>query len=43
MFLVHTVGMTAFNPTFTVDFCLLAMGSFGNCMWGISKLADNAG
>jgi hypothetical protein len=37
--LLHIIGMTSFNTTFTVGFCFLAMERFENYMWAMSKLS----
>ena len=37
--LLHIIGMTAFNTTFTVGFCFLAMEKLENYLWAMSKLS----
>ena len=39
MLLLHIIGMTAFNPTFTVGFRFLAMYRFENYMWAMLNLS----
>ena len=37
--LVHIIGMTAFNTTFTVGFYFLDMEKMENYLWEMSKLS----
>nr|CCA22227.1 Pc21g00130 putative [Albugo laibachii Nc14] len=37
--LLHIIGMTAFNTTFIVGFCFLAMEKLENYLWAMSKLS----
>ena len=37
--LIHIIGMTAFNTTFTVGFYFLAMEKLENYLWAMSKLS----